>query len=209
MDEAQVKALIDAAVSSAIADTKAELTTAINVGNQGVAAKLSSEIRSLKEKAKATPEPTPETKKPAEDKPAEAKENLEAQALKTQIAELQKQFDEANKATQAEAANAAFSDVILSSGAQNAGALKTIFQARIGDKLKRGDDGSWFVADGDNVKTLATFTNEYLASDEGKFFKPPASVKGAGSTESKPTASSGGAAPTTTESAIAEAFANI
>lgn len=208
MDEAQVKALVDAAIAATKAELTAELTTAINVGNQGVAAKLSSEIRSLKEKAKAA-EPAPTEKAPT-DKPAEEKTNLEAQALKTQIAELQKQFNDATTATKAAAANAAFSDVILSSGAQNAGALKTIFQARIGDKLKQGDDGSWFVADGDSVKTLEGFTNEYLASDEGKFFKPPSAVKGAGSTETKAAPASGGkVAPTSTESAIAQAFADI
>lgn len=208
MDEAQVRALI----TEALTPFKAEIETAINTANQGVAATLTREIKALKQKAEA-PKSTEAPK--ADDKPADDKAapSLETQALKTQLAELQKQFEESRKAAIAAAADAAFSDVILSSGALNPNALKTIFQARVGDKLEQGEDGKWFVKDGDAVVALDAFTQKYLDSEEGKFFKPASQVKGAGSTEGrKPTA----AGPSTSQKAgvsasdaINQAFADI
>ncbi len=193
MDEAQVLALITTALAGFKTEFTTEISTAIDTKNQGLAANLTREFK------KAQPK--------QEDEKPEGQANLSMKALQAQIATLEGNIKAEKESSFKSSADAALSTAIANSGTSNPTALKRLLSSDYTGKLKE-DAGNWFVTEGDSAVLLKDAVTSYLQTDEGKFFAPPSGTQGSGAKETKTQAATGTKA-TSTEQAVADAFANV
>jgi len=197
MTDEEIKALVASAVSEAIAPAISSATDGImakvNEANSGLAAGLTRQIKALAEasKAKSSKGDGDDVKgkgKKGEGDPApsSSETDLQVKALQTQLEDLQAEIEQKTAAEFKNASSAALSTTIADAGAQNISALRTVLFSRYDGKLKQ-QGGEWFVVEGDRTEPLKAAVSSYLQTDEGKFFVPASSTKGAGSSETKTT----------------------
>lgn len=166
MDEAQIKALL-AATQQTILDTV----------NQSISGAIA---RTQKETDKRFAEFMTNIPKSTDaEKPAEG--SLELKALTQQLADMKAEREaDRTKAQKTQRDNAILSEL----GGRKlvaASTLREVMAAKYSDRLTE-ENGKWFVKDGDTAKPFNQVVTEFLASDDGLVFTPPAStVQGNGS----------------------------
>jgi hypothetical protein len=192
MDEEQVKSLIAEALGGFKSSFSTEIGGLIDSKNSGLAANLNREFKKLTESLQPKTETTDsgESGKGAGAEKPEAKGSddtkLTLKALQTQLQQLQQERD--REQTQRKLANrqAALATAVAKAKPLAPGVLQTFLDATFGETLKE-ENGNWYVAQGDSVKSIDDAIAAFLQSGDGKNFLPPSGTQGAGSTESKST----------------------
>ena len=193
MSPEEIQALVDSSIGSAITGLREEFTKA----NQGLAASLTKEVKKVL---------SSQTPQPAENESSEDSNKLTLKNLQQQLSDLQNQLVQKDKEAFTAKKSQAISQVIANSKALNPSALMKLFSLEYGDYIQE-EAGNWFINKGDNVLPLQDALNNYLTSDEGKFYLPPSGVNGSGSTETKP-APINANQPLKAEDALFAAFSN-
>lgn len=208
MDEAQVSALIQAALDSFKATFTTEIGGVIDQKNAGLAANLTREIKKLTEKPADSVDPAQTQSKEGE---AEGKLTLkmlqqQLQELKSQSETLKQERDTERQQALAARKTTALTQAIAGAKALNPNTLQKLLSLEFGDGLKE-EGGAWLVQQGDSVRSLNDAIAAYLATDEGKAFVAPSGTAGAGSGESKNTAPPP-AGNVTAETLLTQAFSS-
>lgn len=198
MDEAQVKALI----AAALGEFETKVTGVIDQKNSGLAANITREIKKLIPEKPADPTPADPAPQPKE---GEGEGKLTMKALQQQLEALKKERDDERTAASNARRATALTTAIAKARTLNQGALQKLLNLEYGDSLKE-ENGNWLIAKGEEVKSLDDAIATYLATDEGKAFLPPSGTAGAGSNESRSTTTTTAATGTTAGAALMEAF---
>jgi DNA-binding transcriptional MerR regulator len=152
----EVKQLLDAAV----ADLKADYKTQLDAQAQATAA-------SLKEIRESIPKPAATEG----EKGGKPEGDLTLASLQNQVETLNKQLAEKDKVAFNASRNEAIAALAGKSKSTNPAALQKLFLTQYGEAIKQ-ENGSWFVTGAKGVQPLDKAFEEYLASDEGKYFLP-------------------------------------
>lgn len=194
MTNEDIQALISSAIEEAVTGLREEFTNA----NKGLASNLTKELR------KAVQNLTPV--KEEDTAQEETNQKLSLKALESQLTDLRNQLAEKDRETLLAKRSNAISQAIVNAKALNPTALQKLFTLEYGDSVKE-EGGNWYVDRGDTVVPLNEALNNYLQSEEGKFYLPPSNVSGAGSEEVKTNPSTIDK-PLDAASALYEAFSN-
>lgn len=212
MDEAQVKALLTAALGEFKTGLMTEISGVVDQKNAGTAASMARDLKVVKDAIAAIqpkPEdPKPETTDPAKPAPATDPNGLALQALQQQIAALTKQVETERTSAFNAQAQSLLSGAIAQAKFVSPTVAQDLLMARWGGKLQQ-EGGRWFVKDGDAVTPFDEAFKTFTTSDEGKFFLPPSGTQGAGSTESKSKSTTASTTPSNSIDAFGAAFADV
>ena len=101
-------------------------------------------------------------------------------ALQTQLNALTKQLEDEKKQSVALARKAALQPYLTKTIKPDVAAK--LIDEEIAEKAIKGEDGNWYVSEGDNTVGLDTYVSTYLDSDKGSWLKQGITAK---STETK------------------------
>lgn len=190
MDETQLKALLEGFKSDILGEVKnamSETLTAVDKKNSGTAASLTKEFqKSTKEilaqvrggSAGEEPEPTPSDDPEPSPSPKNT-ERLTLKALKQEIESLR----QANEAKEQQLAitnrNSKLSKILKENKVNYEDRATKAFLVDYGDNLK-SEDGTWYVAEGEDVVSLDDAVKKFLSTDYGSTFLQPSKGKGMG-----------------------------
>jgi hypothetical protein len=196
MDESQVRALL-LELTAGLA-SKEEVNQTVNQAVSGFAAKQTRLTQALEEKLSSLASPTPELDK---EEGATNEESAEFKRLKAEVEAMKNKVSEAESRELEASRNGAYSDALNSVDAINREALATLFRTRY---PLQNEGGKWFVmGENETPQTPHEALQQYLATDEGKLFKPASPVQSGGTSESKNSAPNS-AKPTTLAGMLAE-----
>jgi hypothetical protein len=185
MTPEEIQELINSSIAAALESTTADLLSAVDSKNQGLAASLTKEIKKLQSK----PAEAPTDGEQSGDEP---NSKLTLKALKSQLEQLQAEREAERQAAFNAKKTAAISKLVSSQPLTQPSVAQKLFELNYGSSLKEEGD-RWFVENADGtVAPVEQVFSTYLKSDEGKFLLPPSGSNGSGSAESRKTV----AAPT-------------
>lgn len=167
---------IQAYIDSALESFKGEVLEQVTNANKGLAANMS---RDLKKVLSSLEETKKEEKVIEEDK-------LSLKSLQKQVIQLQEEVVRKDKEAFEARKAQTLSQIIASANVLNPKALQKLFSMEYGENIVE-ENGAWFVSKGEEVISLNEAFNEYLNSDEGKFYIAPSNVRGSDAIEVKET----------------------
>lgn len=160
-------------VKEVVATNRDELLTSVDRKNSGLASSLQKEIKKFSEN-------TAPVAQSLEENTPKSEEKLTLSALKKELELLRQEAKQKDLALAAKTRDAVISQKLSSNGLLFPDKAFKAFMLDFQDKLVE-ENGSWFVKDNDDVKTLDDSLNTFLESDFGKLFKNTASAgKGLG-----------------------------
>lgn len=164
-------------VAELLKENNAQLLSQVNESISGAVARVQKDT----EKKLSEVQPKDESKEGS----------LELQTLKQQLEQLQNEREADKKSAIAAQREAALlSDLGSRQGLKATNLLKQLLISQYGESLEQ-ENGKWYVKSGETTKELKSVVDDFLKSEDGLVFMPPASsVKGAdsqrGNTKTKP-----------------------
>lgn len=157
---------------------KGDILTAVDTKNQGLAASLTRQVKSLTGTQTNSGEGAEQDSNGGvQNKP---RMSMADQALAAQVQQLQQQVQaeidlrQAAETKRLEAErNSVISGLVSKAKLDLPETVQTLFLARHGSNLQH-EDGNWYAKVGDTTKSLDDVFNEYLTTSEAQRFMPPA-----------------------------------